>query len=208
MKPFALLKLPALLLLSGLTLQAHAVGTVVLDSYGPGNATDGWASLLYQDNAGRQDIAIPFSISDATSIESLLTSIDGSGGVTLGILSRSGAVPAGAAWLYSTHLSNPVANTLLSPSGWALAPGNYWLAAVADNGFAGTWQSGTDTATANWAFTTGPGAWQEVATSFTGLPAARITVTSAVPEPSSYALLLAGGLFVAAVLRRKAATPQ
>lgn len=192
-----------LLLLCGPLHHAMAAGTVVLDSYGPGNAVDGWPSLLYQDSGGRQDVAIPFVISSATSVQSILTSIEGQGGVTLGILSRQGAVPLGNTWLFSTHLDNPSANTTLNPAGWTLAPGSYWLAAVADNGFAGTWQSGTDTPTAHWAYSTAPGAWTEVSSGFTGLPAARITVAAAVPEPASVALMLAGGVFVAAAVRRQ-----
>gem|GEM_PF-1550239 len=200
--PQRLMTLPALLL-CGLSAHVHAQ-TVVLDSFGPGDAVDGWPSLLYQSASGRQDVAIPFTLTSATSIQSILTSIDGLGGVTLGILARQGAVPTGAAWLYSSHLANPTANSLLTPTGWTLAAGTYWLAAVADNGFSGSWQSGTDDYTANWAYTNSAGAWQEVTTQFTGLPAARITVT-AVPEPASFGLLGAGVLLVAAASRRKTA---
>lgn len=202
----ARLRVTALLLLCGLSAHAHAAGTVVLDSFGPGDTAEGWPTQLYQDSTGRQDVAIPFSLSVASSIEAILTSIDGLGGlggVTVGIMAKQGAVPSASAWLYSSHLDNPSANSLLTPSGWTLAAGDYWLAAVADNGFAGTWQSGTDTPTATWAYTSNAGIWQVVNSPFIGLPAARITV-SAVPEPASYALLLAGGLLVAAARRRHA----
>ncbi|MCV2366627.1 PEP-CTERM sorting domain-containing protein [Roseateles oligotrophus] len=196
------LKIPVLLLLSGLATHVHASGTVVLDSFGPGDAVEGWPTQLYQDGSGRQDVAIPFTLSVATSIESILTSIDGLGGVTVGIMAKQGAVPSASAWLYSSHLDNPVANSMLTPGAWTLAAGNYWLAAIADNGFSGSWQSGTDVPTVNWAYTSNAGAWQEVTSQFIGLPAARITV-SAVPEPASYALMLAGGLLIATALRRQ-----
>jgi len=200
MKHHAFAKLPALLLLCGLAAPAHAAGTVVLDSYGPDiTYLEGWPTPLAQG----QDIAIPFDIASATSIASLLTTIDGIGGVTVGILARSGPLPTAGGWLYSTHLVDPWANTTLTPSGWTLAPGSYWLAAVPDAGFEGSWQSPTNTATSPWAYTSAPGVWTAVTTAFTGMPGARITVTTAVPEPSSYALLLAGGLLLAAALRRK-----
>ncbi|HEY4082997.1 MAG TPA: PEP-CTERM sorting domain-containing protein [Burkholderiaceae bacterium] len=193
----------ALLLLCAAAAQAGAQ-TVVLDSYGPGDATDGWPSMVYRDATGHQDIAIPFTISSATDVQAILSSLDGLGGVTFGIMSRSGAVPVdSSSWLYSTHLNDPTANSLLTPSAWSLAAGNYWLTAVADNGFSGTWQSGTEDATANWAYTDSSGAWVEESSGFVGLPAARITVTSAVPEPSSYALMIAGGLLLALRRARK-----
>ena len=187
-------------MLCGLAHHAHAAGTVVLDSFAPGDKAEGWPTQIYQEGASRQDVAIPFTLSEAGSIESILTSIDGLGGVRVGIMAKLGAVPSSATWLYSSHLLNPTANSLLTPSAWTLAAGSYWLAAIADNGFAGQWQSGGDVPTVNWAFTSSAGVWQEVNSPFIGLPAARITV-SAVPEPTSYALMLAGGLLLAAVRR-------
>ncbi|MFT7772601.1 PEP-CTERM sorting domain-containing protein [Roseateles sp.] len=191
-------RVAASLLLCGLAAHASAAGTVVLDSYGPDiDMLEGWPTPLFQG----QDIAIAFDIGSATDIQSILTSIDGVGGVTLGIVARTGALPDGSGWLYSTHLVDPWANTLLSPAGWTLAAGSYWLVAVADAGFSGQWQSGTDTPNGSWAYSSG-GNWTTVDSPFTGMPAARITV-SAVPEPASYGLMLAGGLLVAAAARRK-----
>jgi hypothetical protein len=195
----AFTKTAAALLLCGLAAHASAAGTVVLDGYGPDiNQLNGWPTPLFPG----QDIAVAFSLGSAASIESILTSLDGVGGVTVGILARTGALPTASGWLYSTHLSDPWANTAFTPAGWALPAGNYWLAAVADSGFTGQWQSGTDTPNGDWAYSAGA-AWTAVTSPFTGMPAARITVTSAVPEPATYGLLLAGGLLVATVARRQ-----
>jgi hypothetical protein len=194
-------------LLASVAAHAGAAGTVVLDTYPVGQDPFGWPSQVFADASGRQDIAVPFTLTGATSLQSILTSLDGVGGVTLGILASQGSTPAGGAWLYSTHLTDPVMNTALSPTGWSLGAGTYWLAAVADAGFAGQWQSGTEDYSGDWAQADASG-WSAVTSTFIGMPAARITVAAAVPEPSGYALMLAGGLLVAALARRKSNARQ
>ena len=206
----SLSKLAAALLLCALATQAGAQ-TVVLDSYGPDvDYLDGWPTPLQAGNS----IAVPFQIGSATSVQSILTAIErnpdweSTGGVTLGVMARSGALPGSASWLYSTHLDNPVVNTTVSPAGWALAAGDYWLVATADVGFTGQWISATQDYSGNWAYTTAPGVWTEQTSTLLGMPGARITVTSAVPEPATYGLMFAGGLLLAAVARRNANTRQ
>lgn len=209
-RPHALSRAAAALLLCGLAAQAGAQ-TVVLDSYGPDiSYLDGWPTPLVAGNS----IAVPFQIASATSVQSLLTAIernpdwDSSGGVTLGILSRQGALPGAGAWLYSTHLDNPAVNTSVSPTGWTLAAGDYWLVATADAGFAGQWISATQDYSGNWAYTTAPGVWAEQTSTFLGMPGARLTVAAPVPEPATCGLMLVGGLLVAAAARRQSATRQ
>lgn len=204
-------KTAAALLLCGLAATAGAAtpaGTVVLNTYGPDiSFLDGWPTPLTAGNS----IAVPFQLASAASVQSILTAIEsnpdwgGTGGVTLGIMARQGALPGAASWLYSTHLDNPLVNTTVAPTGWALTAGNYWLVATADAGFAGQWISATQDYTGDWAYTSAPGAWAQESSTFLGMPGARITMAAAVPEPATYGLMLAGGLLVAAAARRRAA---
>jgi len=200
-------RIAASVLLASLAAHAIAAGTVVLDTYPAGADPFGWPSQVFADASGRQDIAVPFTLASVTSLQSIMTSLDGVGGVTLGILASAGSTPVGGDWLYSAHLTDPVMDSTLSPTGWTLSAGTYWLAAVADTGFAGQWQSGTEDYSGDWAQADADG-WTAVTSTFIGMPAARITVAAAAPEPGSYWLMLAGGLLVAAVARSKSNARQ
>ncbi len=213
MKLHAISKIAAAaLLLGGLAAQTVAQ-TVVLNTFDADTSyLTGWPNPLRFG----EDVAVAFELGSAASIQSILTSIvrvGDSGGITLGVIARDGALPGSLNWLHSTHVEPTsvdafVHNTLVSPTGWALNAGSYWLVAIADAGFDGQWQSATDAGPAPYAVSTSTGVWKTVDSEFTGMPGARITVTSAVPEPATYGLMLAGGLLVAAAARRNARQQQ
>lgn len=181
---------------------AHAL--VVLDTFGPADTAPGLTWSLYNPDpaAGGQSLAVPFNLVGAVTVDSILTSIDGTGVFSLRIVADAAGLPTGSV-LFSTALSNPTANTLASGLGWSLAAGNYWLAAEATAGSNGGWKGGDQVGTQNWAFT-----FDAVNTAWNGTgpndaPAARINVT-AVPEPGTWALMLGGVALLAWQLRRRA----
>src|SRR4051812_39098565 len=72
---------------------AHAV--TVLDTFGPGDTAPGQNWAVYttrstDDNA----LAVPFSLAAPSTLNSILTSIDGSGSFNLRIVSSSGGLPS------------------------------------------------------------------------------------------------------------------
>ncbi|MBP6763904.1 MAG: hypothetical protein KA141_02860, partial [Rubrivivax sp.] len=143
-------------------LPSHAL--VVLDTFGPGDTAPGqnW-SLVNQSANNGQFLAVPFDLADAATVDSVLSSIQGSGSYQIGVVAGAG-LPSGA-FVYSTSVTSPAANLLLSGLGWTLAAGDYWLVAKADPGASGTWQGGGQPGTSAWAFTFEP---NDATWSFTG----------------------------------------
>ncbi|MBJ7313536.1 PEP-CTERM sorting domain-containing protein [Rugamonas sp. CCM 8940] len=145
----------------------------------------------------QQSLALRFSLSQTSSIDSILSSLQGDGNATFGIMSNAVDRPSNT-WLYSATLHNPTQHSLLTPSNWILGAGTYWLTAYANDGFSGNWQGGATNSP--YSFTQNPMVWY--ASQGIDAPATRITV-SAVPEPATYGMLLAGMLLVAGAARRR-----
>ena len=186
---------------SGFT-AVDARAAVLLDTFAPGDTAIGLPLGLSRNPQGvGTSLAVSFSTASAVSVDSILAAISGTGNVSLGIMSDASGLPSDT-FLHSVVLSNPTANVSLTNLGWSLNPGSYWLAAVGDPGFIGSWTQGTFSAGPTWAskadFSAVPG-WEVFGP--LASPAARIT--TAIPEPETYAMLLAGLGLVGVVMRRR-----
>ncbi|MGS0754924.1 hypothetical protein ACVBEH_09540 [Roseateles sp. GG27B] len=121
----------ATLMLSGIASQAQA--TVVLDTFGPGDTSTGSTWSVYRQGSSSQEMAVAFTLTTESKVDSILSSITGTGDVNVGITTYAGAIPS-STWLYSTTVTNPRANFEINPTGWTLGAGSYWLTASATEG--------------------------------------------------------------------------
>ena len=112
---------------------AEANATVLLNTFAPLNATPGPNYHLNNGSVSGpgngQSLAVPFTAGAAVTVDSILAAISGTGSVTLGIMADASGVPSNV-YLHSTILTDPAANVSLAGLGWALAAGDYWLAAI------------------------------------------------------------------------------
>lgn len=185
---------------SALALFACAVhGATVLNTFaGPGTTATGASWRLGGDDdphAGNAGQAVGFRLDSAATIDSIVTTIEGTGVVRLSIvgdLPNSGpdfGLPFGATY-FSTSLTNPTSLTLLDGLHVPLSAGRYWLVAVEAPGstFRGGWQGGGDSVTSPWRFYMSRLDWVEWGPQ--NPPAALITST--VPEPRPGFLMMGG----------------
>ncbi len=184
---YAIVAIVGLTLLGGIP-QASAV--TLLDTSPENDA--GFA--VYNESGGQQSIAVEFDVGAATTItgvEAWLTSTSGSGTVVdLGIMADSGGLPSGPfldSFVTLVPFTTPVNQTV----DWSVAAGNYWLVAIAESGFIGSWET-NDSINNNCAYDQGGGGWGLCNPS--SAPAAIITGAdvSATPLPATLPLFATG----------------
>jgi PEP-CTERM motif len=115
--------------------------------------------------------------------------------ITLGIMSDSAGLPSGA-FIYSTSVSvNTASPIVLNSLNWSIAGGTaYWLAAIADSGTYALWED-SNTATGQDAFTAVGSlnsSWTLRTSNTRAAEAQIIASVSAVPEPSTWAMMILG----------------
>lgn len=174
---------------------------VLVDTYNPGTTVDSFPiGLTY--NFSR---AVQFSTTTSITIDSVLAAISYSAGtptISVGVMSQgSNGLPTDS-FLYKAVLDKPVANISLSGLNWALDAGTYWLAAIPDPGFQGSWAAAFNPVKPALNAATAidfnlPRHWSASSIS------TAIQITTAVPEPETYAMMLAGLAMLGFVARRR-----
>lgn len=183
-------------------LPAHA--QPLCDSFAPGDQYGPSAGLGWNSNFD-QRLGVLFTVEETTTITDFLVAINGLGsfrmGVQGGVTTAQGFVPS-SSFLFDVLVNDPTANYAQGGLSWTLDPGDYFFVAQGDAfGTNGGWGRGVggqtvlNGAQAGWFYP--------------GVPAMALRLNSvdgevpAIPEPSTYALLIGGGVFLALVRRRR-----
>ena len=191
-------------------LAGSANAAVILDSFGPfisplalDNGVDSNGNAYEQSHAIRFDLTAATTI---TSIQTAITNASGKGKLILGIMASvsdefAADLPSGKV-LFSRELAGVQTDAKLGNLDWTLGAGTYWLTGFAVNADA-TWTSGF---LGSHAISTGSGVWTGGYLDIFS-PAALIEGSAAdiavVPEPETYAMVLAGLALVSGMARRR-----
>ena len=189
---------------AALTTSSPAMAAFVVDTGAPEN---GELNFILDPS---QSLAGFFTLGAATTVSAVEGYINSAAGnlVTVTIYSN-GAVPAAANTLFSASFTTSATEVQGAWQGafgqsWALAAGSYWL------GFASTGSDGMFTGApnplSNYAYTSG-GNWVAQPTNQTlGIRVSGVAgIGGAVPEPASWAMMIAGFGLVGGMMRRRVA---
>lgn len=149
-----------------------------------------------------QSLALPFTVTTATTVTDVTAFVQlSNGAANFGLQADAINLPSGS-FLFSTLITPISGPIVLSGLNWTIAPGTYWLTAVATDGSNGGWQGAL--ASGYWSFSN-PGINNWLPTNFV-FPEARVSdgAAPAVPEPSTWAMMMLGfvGVGVLAYRRR------
>jgi hypothetical protein len=212
MKSFNFLILPALLFGAAMALPATPASatTLVNTIDGPYSLESGW--LVHNTGANPQSIALPFSSGTATTISDITAYIEPdpgtSGSINFGIMADATGTPSGV-FLDSVVVTLSGANPVtLSSLNWSVVAGStYWLAAEATSGTSAFWEFNTThpQGTIAGSLSPGGGPWS---TTNTFLPEASVVgISGAVPEPTTWAMMILGFAGIGFLAYRRKSKP-
>ncbi|MCE4557844.1 PEP-CTERM sorting domain-containing protein [Roseateles cellulosilyticus] len=197
--------------LAAVAFEVHSA-TVLNTFAGPGMTATGASWRLGSDgdqHAGSTGQALAFELASAATIDSVVTTIEGAGTVSLSIVGDMPGFdpdfgfPMGPTY-FTRNLTDPTSKTSLDGLNVHLPAGHYWLVALEAPGlgFIGGWQGGGASVSSPWRFYMSRADWMAVA--LADPPAALITST--VPEPGTGSMIVGGLAAVGfAVLARRRA---
>lgn len=198
---FTMKKFALLVAAGAAALSSPAMAAFVVDTGSPTPAGINWSF-----DPG-QSLAAFFTLASATTIQSVEGYINTSAGSTVTIAIHSnGALPVAANTLFSSSLTTTGNGTDawqgVFNQNWALNAGSYWVS-FANTGLGGM-RGNAPNPLSNYAFTSS-GNWND----FSGLNiGVRLgdSLTAGVPEPASWALMIAGFGLVGGAMRRRRET--
>lgn len=200
-----------LLVAAAASLWTSSAGASVLFDSGTPTGT-AWSFDYRQYFAGQFKVGEPYTITGASAYLSSTNS--NSGSVTIQIRSGGANVPGRVLLSKSFVLQSGSPENWygLDDLGWQLNAGTYWLAFVPDAKASGSWRGGAPNSLPHYARYL-DNQWNDYGTGYfdflkVGMRLSGTAVSAAVPEPSTWAMLLVGFGVVGYSLRRRPKQPR
>jgi PEP-CTERM motif len=193
----------ALLLSTTPPVQADVVLNTVTTAFSAGNGA------YVADNGNLvQSLAVEINLAQPETITQIFAYLDAlpnnGATITLGLMANSTAGAPSGSFIDSVHLTLGT-GTLNTFVNWSVSSGIYWLTAVADPGTEAIWQFGSSIGNYAVALNNTDTTWTVGANS--SLPQVEVIATPAVPEPSTWAMMILGFAGVGFMAYRRKSKP-